>query len=258
MKTLHHLAGEKLRQIDENLLKLYDQNIAGMAYSVWFIPLPNPTQLGQKAGSEEIEWQEADGEEKVIVKAHGIIFPVLLQELSKGVMEVLTAHGLPENPTELAKVYEYADKLEHEIYHFHTGPALWRKLLKVLPTNPKEKAEAIMFLALLEPDELHTTISRIIDNPEEMKEMLRKNTSENKQAAQKKLATSPAPSAPTKPKTDPKTDPPKREPKRNPFQPPKPSKAPEPKAEEDGIEKKTHLAKLLYRVASDLEKKYNE
>lgn len=60
------------------------------------------------------------------ISAEGIIFPVLLNESIKGIMEAFAAHGLPKNKKEASYVMSKADFLAAEPWDMRIGPVLWQ------------------------------------------------------------------------------------------------------------------------------------
>ena len=59
------------------------------------------------------------------INAEGVIFPVLLMESIKGMMEAFAAHGLPKNKKEASYVMSKADFLAAEPWDIRMGPILW-------------------------------------------------------------------------------------------------------------------------------------
>lgn len=64
---------------------------------------------------------------KTDIKAEGIIFPVLLMESIRGLMEAFAAHGLPKNKKEASYVMAKADFLAAEPWDMRMGPILWER-----------------------------------------------------------------------------------------------------------------------------------
>jgi len=269
MTSLHHMVKEALDKIDPALMPAYDKLARGTVYSSWFMSLEQIAQMaGQKGGDVHVEWPEQQAPEEMPevpeepqqpqedagpkVNATAILFPILVHELSKGCMEILTSHGLPKDEQTLKKVYKHADRWDTEIFHFFVGPALWRKFLKVVDRT--KLPEVVAAMSQLEPDDLHKVVQSIVDNPAEAQERLAelvrdpegydptedirkiaKILDEDEVADQKELEellgpepttapTKPAPNAPTTPaptKPDRKTDP---------YKPTKPAVVPKRKA----------------------------
>jgi hypothetical protein len=134
---MHYLVEKAIQQIDPQLMELYNKLAIGSVHSYWLYDIAAMLQqlATTKVGVEKVKFSET-GEPMIMAKA--IVFPVLCQELSKGVMEVLTMHhisGLDE-PTQKA-VVKHADKLEDEPWLIQVGPQLWRAFLKVVPKKIK-------------------------------------------------------------------------------------------------------------------------
>ena len=186
MTTLHHMVKEALDKIDPALMPAYDKLARGTVYSSWFMSIEQIVNMaGQKGGDVHIEWPEAPLQEappegemaqeeppqaEPKVMATGLIFPILVHELAKGCMELLTMHGLPKDEKTLKKVYKHADRWEDEVFHFFVGPALWRRFLKVVDRT--KLPETIAALSQLEPDDLHGVVRSIVENPAEAQERL--------------------------------------------------------------------------------------
>jgi hypothetical protein len=135
----------------------------------WYIDFSSLEGLANMAaGSEKVAWE--DDNPKVVAKAW--IFPILAQELSKGVMELLTMHGYSnlDQGTQEA-LQKHADKLKHEPFLIMVGPTLWRKFLKVIPKDTK-MSNLISKFSKLDPDQVHEIIDDVIDNPDQAEEKL--------------------------------------------------------------------------------------
>ena len=101
------------------------------------------------------------------IDARGMVFPVLAQEMSKGVAELISYHGLENlDDKETEQVLSHADDIRHEPYLIQVGPELWRRFLKVKPPSVS-LADIMMALTLQEPDHLHKIVAAVVENPEE-------------------------------------------------------------------------------------------
>lgn len=161
MTTMYHLGKEALDDIDPRLTKLYDRFTTGAVLSSWYQDIETLLKLVgiQKGGSETVTWDD----DVPKIEAQAVMFPLLLHELSKGVMELLTAHQLSNlEPDTLKKVYKAADKYEHEFFHFFVGPAVWRKFLQVVPKD--KMAEVIAALSKLKPNDVTAVIDAVIED----------------------------------------------------------------------------------------------
>ncbi len=162
-KSIHHMIRSPLGGLNERLLGEYDRYTALIGASFWVTPLTIMEQQLQlerdsgdgtmcQQGTAQIEFND-DG---AAVQANGIVFPVLLHELNKGVVDFLLMRGLPQDVSadELSYIYQEADKYEHEVWHYLLSPVLWQRLLDGCQTNSKNIPEILSKLCLLDYQEL--------------------------------------------------------------------------------------------------------
>jgi len=177
MFTLHHMVKEALDDIDPNLVGLYDKFSAGATHMYWFQNIERAAEQlkGSAVGSTKVEYQEGeDGEEVPVVKAAAICFPVLVQELSKGVMQMLSHHHIGKlDKATLQKVLAEADKIQLEPYFIMVGPALWRTTLEVSKKLNANLSEIISAIASHEPDEVHNLFDKMETNPSAAENIIR-------------------------------------------------------------------------------------
>lgn len=265
MVTMHHLVKNEITTIDPNLMKMYDQIARASIYTHWLTDIAQVAELAGQGGEESIQWPEMEegGEGAIIVNAKAVIFPLLVHELSKGVMEVLAAHGLPKDPQLLKKVYKHADVLKDEFFHYLVGPEIWRRFIKII--KPKDLSRVISTLATQSPGNIHKIIGEVIDNPEQAQQIVNdmmgggkmeprveskskklKPKVESKDlistiadqitedpdvmAEPKPTPTIPMPKTPPMPRPGPSTPGPAPDKTPTPFRPPKPAEDPRPKA----------------------------
>lgn len=168
MMTIHHLIRNEIKKIDSDLIDLYDTIAAGSVNLYWLVDFASLMAVLSSAavGSSKLEFDE-DGKAKVVAK--GVVFPVLIQELVKGTMDLITYHHISElGPEKGEKVIHHADKLHYEPYEIQVGPEIWRRFLKVI--NPVinelgyEITDVVGALSIQEPDDVHDIIMFILDD----------------------------------------------------------------------------------------------
>lgn len=183
MTTMYHLAKDALEKLDPRLIKLYDVFSTSANLSSWYMDVENMLKLMgvSVGGTEEIQWEgpqsgEAEGKRegsKPKIKAKAMMFPLLLHELSKGVMELLTMHQLSSlEPDTLKKVYKHADKYEHEFFHFFVGPAVWRHFIKVVPKDKLARVVAALSNPKLKSKDVTAFINAVVEDPEMAVQMI--------------------------------------------------------------------------------------
>jgi hypothetical protein len=79
--------------------------------------------------------REEDG--SITVVATGLVFPILVQEVIKGVMEFLSLND-EEDPEVAADVSKRADYIEDEQYQQQIGPSVWREFMDAIGADAAE------------------------------------------------------------------------------------------------------------------------
>lgn len=167
MMTMHHAVDKEIGKIDPELLDLYNRISSLSVQMYWLMDIPAMfAMLGMSAvGSANVNHDEENDSYKI--DARGVVFPVLAQEMSKGVAELISYHGLENlDDKETEQVLSHADDIRHEPYLIQVGPELWRRFLKVKPQGVS-LADIMMALTLQEPDHLHKIVTAVVENPEE-------------------------------------------------------------------------------------------
>lgn len=101
--------------------------------------------------------------ERTTIKAQGIIFPLLLQETIKGLFELFSAHGLPEDREKAMFVVKKADFVLAEPWDLRFGVMLWNKIFgRVEDTN----MIPYMFTSLIRQsnEDFSTSVKEILSN----------------------------------------------------------------------------------------------
>jgi hypothetical protein len=122
-KTNHmfHMVDDELTDMDPRLLNRYSKVMSAADYMYYVIP---KMDNGTSGGMVKITLPTPENP-KAVIEAQAMIFPVLIHELVKGVMELLSAHGLPKDKKLGDYVIDKADFLAAEPWDMRIGPALW-------------------------------------------------------------------------------------------------------------------------------------
>jgi len=161
MSTLHNIVLKELSSISPELVELYNKFNAGAVHMYWIINFAQflSNLKNMAIGTCKVKFED-NGQPAVEAKA--MVFPVLLQELVKGVMEILSAHGLKDHDTQtLKRIYKHSDKLEDEPWLIQVGPHLWRTFLKIVPKG--KLVNVVAELASKEPKYVHDLLSKTIE-----------------------------------------------------------------------------------------------
>ena len=119
------------------------------------------SQTGQGvAGKVELDSNDEDGEDgedgeenpDTVIKAFGMIFPILCHEIIKGLEEAKGRHGLPKDPEMAQRVMGQTDVLSNEPMQLRIGPEIVERIRFALPDKmyePENKGLINWFHTLL-------------------------------------------------------------------------------------------------------------
>lgn len=178
--SFHMVQGE-LNAIDPQLVNLYGL-LMGFSEIGYFIA-PEGVE-GAAAGDGEA----AVGSERVrmedgipVIYANGAYFPVLVQEVIKGMFEMVSMHGLPQEDEVRKQVIDKEDLLDNETWAMLIGRGLWRNFIKSIPG---EEDEITMFLynklVSLPPREFNQVMKQIQVGGPQAAQVMRRLSSEIK------------------------------------------------------------------------------
>jgi hypothetical protein len=139
---------EVKRELDRIDPRLYDAYLGIMAINDFLYfsmeqMIEAMSQTGQGvAGKVELDSNDEDeggeeGEETpdTVIRAFGLIFPILCHEVIKGLEEAAGRHGLPQDPELSQKVMGQTDILSNEPMQLRIGPEIVEKLRMALPDD---------------------------------------------------------------------------------------------------------------------------
>lgn len=160
-KTNHmfHLIDEELTELNPLLPNLYSKLMTGADYMYMVNDDKQPRMIG---GLCEVEFPKKEGDVPII-KAESICLPVLIHEIVKGVMEILSYHGIPKNPKIAEYVMERADFMAAETWDMRLGVPIWERFLNAIPDEDINlKHHVYTELVSLPADEFHESLREIL------------------------------------------------------------------------------------------------
>lgn len=133
-----HIIDDQISEIDERLPNLYGF-VNSFSELLYFV-MPHDQQMqahgnAPPAGSEELDWEG----DTPVVRVRAVNFPVAVQELVKGLMELGSVGGLPGDPRAQAHVVDQ-ERQDGEIYSIIMGRGLWKRFLDQLDMDDHELA----------------------------------------------------------------------------------------------------------------------
>ena len=156
---MFHMVDDELTDMDPRLANKYAKMMASADYMYYIIP---NMENGVSGGIVRIQFPTKNNP-KAIIHAQAMVFPVLIHELVKGVMELLSAHGLPKNKKIGNFVISKADFLAAEPWDMRIGPALWSNFTKMIePDDFHLKHHIYSELAALPVKEFNVKMKEIM------------------------------------------------------------------------------------------------
>jgi uncharacterized protein YutD len=160
-KTNHmfHMVDDELTNMDPRLLNRYSKVMSAADYMYYVIP---KMDNGTTGGVVKVTFPTAENP-KAVIEAEAMIFPVLIHELVKGVMELLSAHGLPKDKKLGDYVVDKADFLAAEPWDMRIGPALWDRFTDCVDSDDFHlKHQLYMELASMPVKEFNENMREIL------------------------------------------------------------------------------------------------
>lgn len=131
---------QELRRLNPQLVNTYALLMSGGELAYWVMPEEMQKQAmggGGGGGAAGVEKLTFDENGVPVVTAQAIVFPVLIQELVKGLMEYLS-YDDNADPSTQKYVHGQADTLGGELWDIKFGPAVWRQILRQIGNENQE------------------------------------------------------------------------------------------------------------------------
>ena len=112
-----------------------------------------------------------------IIKAEGLLFPILLEETIKGLLELAIAHGLPKKADKAKYVMGKSDFKLAELWDMRLGYSLWTLIVKEMEDCGYDMMEVginffLMSLSEMECGEFNKSLQEIFARTRKGKEIL--------------------------------------------------------------------------------------
>jgi hypothetical protein len=178
---MFHMVDDELTDLDPRLPNKYSKMMAAADYMYYIIP---EMENGVNGGVVRVQFPTTSNP-KAIIYAQAMVFPVLIHELVKGVMELLSAHALPKNKKLGEYVINKADFLAAEPWDMRLGPGLWSRFTNMIePDDFNLKHHIYSELASLPVREFNVKMREIMAGTKEGKKIIQGIVSEVKTGLQ--------------------------------------------------------------------------
>lgn len=165
---MFELVSNELNQMHPNLSNMYGIVMSINDLMYWMMP---DEQMKRMAGNSVNGEEEIDTEtEPPTIKAKGILFPILVHELIKGVYDVFGTHGFPDDPKSQQMIMDSTDTLTNEMWDLRLGGFFWERLNNMFPIsifeegNKHIKHYLFARLVALETNEFNKVFQHIMMN----------------------------------------------------------------------------------------------
>lgn len=166
---MFHMVDEELTDLDPRLPNKYAKMMSAADYTYYLVPDLNSAVNG---GVVRVQFPTKDNP-KAVIYAQAMVFPVLIHELVKGVMELISAHGLPKNKQIGEYVINKADFLAAEPWDMRLGPGLWERFTHMIePDDFNLKHHIYSELAALPVREFNVKMREIMAGTKEGKKII--------------------------------------------------------------------------------------
>jgi hypothetical protein len=167
---MFHLVDDELTKLNPRLPNNYSKLMSGTDYIYFQVP---DLKTSVNGGSCVVDYGNSESDNRPVIKAKAMVFPVLIHELVKGCMEVLSAVGLPTKENIAEYVVNKSDYLQAELWDLRGGPALWGKFCSMMPAEDfKLKHHVYSDLVQLEPKEFFTAMKEVLGGTKRGKEII--------------------------------------------------------------------------------------
>jgi len=157
---MFHMVNEELSNLNPRLPQNYKKMMSAADYMYYVVPDEKHATAG---GICEVDFNGNDDDDRPVIKAKAMVFPVLIHELVKGVMEVLSAHGLPTQKNIAEYVIKKADFVKAEPWDMRLGPGMWGRFTEAIPDKDFNlKHHVYADIAALDPHEFNSTMKEIL------------------------------------------------------------------------------------------------
>lgn len=178
---MFHMVDNELTELEPRLVNYYSKMMSSADYMYYVIP---KMEEGVNGGVVKVQFPNKNNP-KAVIYVQAMVFPVLIHELVKGVMELLSAHGLPKDKKIGEYVINKADFLAAEPWDMRLGPALWEQFTSLIePDDFNLKHHIYSELASLPVKEFNYKMREIMCGTKDGKEIIKTIVNEVKNSLQ--------------------------------------------------------------------------
>lgn len=167
---MYHLADNELTNMNPKLINNYKKMMSAADYMYYLYP---DLDGSKNAGKCDVDFGSEDGKKQTTIYAKAMVFPVLIHELVKGCMEILSSVGLPTKANIAEYVINKSDFVQAEPWDMRIGPGLWVRFCAMIPAEDFNlKHHVYSDISALEPKEYSHTMKEVMAGTKRGKEII--------------------------------------------------------------------------------------
>ena len=180
---LFELAGQTLDRIHPKLRQSYGILMISTEIGYWMFP-QSKVMAGIKAkknvGSVRVAYEALEEDQpptgkKPVVIARGMCFPVLIQEIIKGITELASLPSLPRDAGERQEVLNKTDLVDLESWSMMLGPKLWDSFIEAVDAGNERELTMHLYrhIQAMDVDKFNAFMKEILAKSPKGMQMLR-------------------------------------------------------------------------------------
>ena len=133
---MYHLVPDRIREITGSDTLLNDYGLLMSINDSLYWQLSDQMMAGMMGGGGVGGKEETDrNTDPPTIRVRALNFPICVHEIIKGIMEVFSYHGDPEDEELAQRVHEKEDTIEKEVWDLRLGPAIWDRVRSQFPED---------------------------------------------------------------------------------------------------------------------------
>jgi hypothetical protein len=177
-QNLHH-SDDQLRNENPQLVSNYSNIMAANDANYFLMDdeaIKAYGETGIHAGNVRVDLTNP---KKPKIIAQGMVFPILLHELGKGVLELMSLWGLPQDKQERQYVLDKTDHLDYETNDIRLGTKMWERFIEQIPVDNQEVISLTWnIFQSLGDEEYNSIVEGLIANKTDAKQKVRRMAQE--------------------------------------------------------------------------------
>jgi hypothetical protein len=133
---MYHLVPDRIREITGSETLLNDYGLLMSINDSLYWQLSDQMMQGMMGGGGVGGKEETDrNTNPPTIRVRALNFPICVHEIIKGILEVFSYHGDPEDEELAQRVHEKEDTIEKEVWDLRLGPAIWDRVRSQFPED---------------------------------------------------------------------------------------------------------------------------